>query len=149
MDHTFFRDFSKLNYLSSIRPGSSAGDPQVVNLRCLQDLPDGSVSYNINYTDQWRPHHKDGERTKLMTTRQCLSEFTVAGQVSLIPRSKASFRTPTISSISDIKRPRHDRRFQTKVYIKIISFIALKRTQLILFGHYSHKPDRAYCYKSV
>ena len=55
VDHTFFRDFSKLNYLSSIRPGSSAWDPQVVDLRCLQYLPDGSVSYKINYTDQWRP----------------------------------------------------------------------------------------------
>ena len=38
--------------LSSIRPGSSAGDPQVVDLRCLQYLPDGSVSYKINYTEQ-------------------------------------------------------------------------------------------------
>ena len=55
VDYTFFRDFSKLNYLSSIRPGSSAGDPQIVDLRCLQYLPDGSVSYKINYTDQWRP----------------------------------------------------------------------------------------------
>ena len=44
VDYTFFRDFSKLNYLSSIRPGSSAGDPQVVDLRCLQYLPDGSMS---------------------------------------------------------------------------------------------------------
>ena len=55
VDHTFFRDFSKLIYLSSPRPGSSAGDPQVVDLRCLQYFPDGSVSYKINYTDQWRP----------------------------------------------------------------------------------------------
>ena len=58
----------------------------------------------------------------------CLSEFIVAGQVSLIPRSKVSFWTHTIISISDIKRPRHYRWFQTKVYIKIISFFALKRT---------------------
>ena len=26
-----------------------------LNLRCLQYLPDGSVSYKINYTDQWQP----------------------------------------------------------------------------------------------
>ena len=59
----YFRDFSKLDYLSSVRPGSSAGDPQVVDLRCLQYLPDGSVSYKINssvsyklsYIDQWQP----------------------------------------------------------------------------------------------
>ena len=55
VDDIFFRDFSKLNYLNSIRPGSSAGDPQVVDLPCLQYLPDGSVSFKINYTDLWRP----------------------------------------------------------------------------------------------
>jgi len=71
VDHTFFRDFSKLNYLSSIRPGSSAGDPQIVDLRCLQYLPDGSVSYKINYTDQWRPLPltKTEKEKKLMTTQ--------------------------------------------------------------------------------
>ena len=90
-----------------------------------------------------------GVNTWLNLIGQCLSEFILAGQVSLIPRSKVSFWNPTISSISDIKRSRHYRRFQKKVYIKIISFFALKRTQLILFGHYSHKPNRAYCFKSV
>ena len=55
VDHTFFRNFSKLNYLNSIHPGSSARDPQVVDLQCLQYLPDGSVSYKINCTNQWRP----------------------------------------------------------------------------------------------
>ena len=45
VNRAFLRDFSKLNYLSSIRPGSSAGDPQAVDLRCLQYLPDGSVSF--------------------------------------------------------------------------------------------------------
>ena len=49
-----FREHEKRKE-ESIRPGSSAGDPQVVDLRCLQYLPDGSVSYKINYTDQWRP----------------------------------------------------------------------------------------------
>ena len=58
VDHPFFRDFLKLNYLSSIRPGNSAGDPQVVDLRCLQYLPDGSMSYRINYTDQCDPTTK-------------------------------------------------------------------------------------------
>ena len=33
-------------------------------LRCLQYLPDGSVSYNINHTDQWRPRHKEREKNK-------------------------------------------------------------------------------------
>ena len=53
VDHTFFRDFSKVNYLSSICPRSSAGDRQVVDLQCMQYLLDGLVSYKINYTDQW------------------------------------------------------------------------------------------------
>ena len=65
----FLQRLLQAELLSSIHPGSSAGDPQVVDLRCLKYLPDGLVSYNINYTDQWRPHPKDGERTKLMTTR--------------------------------------------------------------------------------
>ena len=48
-----------------------------------------------------------------------------------------------------ITRPQHYWWFQMKVYIKIISFFALKPPPLILFGHYGHKPDRACCFKSV
>ena len=49
-----FREHEKRKE-ESIRPGSSAGDTQIVDLRCLQYLPNCSVSYKINYTDQWRP----------------------------------------------------------------------------------------------
>ena len=49
-----FREHEKRKE-ESIRPGSSAGEPQIVDLRCLQYLPGGSMSYKINYTDQWRP----------------------------------------------------------------------------------------------
>ena len=51
----FLQRLLQAEFLSSIRPGSSAGDPQVVDLWCLQYLLDGSVSYKISYTDQWRP----------------------------------------------------------------------------------------------
>ena len=51
----FLQRLLQSEFLSSIRQGSSAGDPQVVDLRCLQYLPDGSMRYKINYTDQWRP----------------------------------------------------------------------------------------------
>ena len=80
------------------------------------------------HAQQSKDYNLHGVITWLNAIGQCLSEFIVAGQVSLIPRSKVSFWTPTISSISDINRPRHYRRFHTKVYIKIISFFALKRT---------------------
>ena len=36
IDHTFFKDFSTIREYSSIRPGRKAGDPTVVDLRCLK-----------------------------------------------------------------------------------------------------------------
>ncbi len=60
----FLQRLLQAEFLSSIRPGSSAGDPQVVDLRCLQYLPDGSMSYKINYTDQWRPQPQRRRKNK-------------------------------------------------------------------------------------
>ena len=64
----FLQRLLQAEFLSSIRPGSSAGDPQDVDLRCLQYLPDGSVSYKINTLTSGDPYHKGRERIKLMTT---------------------------------------------------------------------------------
>ena len=53
VDHVSFKDYSKLSHLSSCRPGISLGNPQVVDLRCLQYHPDGStVSYKLNYSNK-------------------------------------------------------------------------------------------------
>lgn len=58
MDHTFFRDFSTLTYLKSIRPGVKKGDPCVVNLRALKYSSDCGVQYKLSFDDQWSflPH---------------------------------------------------------------------------------------------
>ena len=57
VDHVSFKDYSKLSHLSSCRPGISLGNPQVVDLRCLQYHPDGStVSYKLNYSNLQLSH---------------------------------------------------------------------------------------------
>ena len=55
VSHEFFKDYSELKYLSSIRPGVVAGDPQVVDIRGLQYLPNGTVNYKLRPTDVWQP----------------------------------------------------------------------------------------------
>ncbi|KAK7101154.1 hypothetical protein V1264_023990 [Littorina saxatilis] len=55
VDHTFFKDFSDLRYYKSIRPGTASGDPQVVDIRCLKYLPDGTVHNKLHYSDEWQP----------------------------------------------------------------------------------------------
>lgn len=58
LNHTFFRDFSSLTYLKSIRPGIKKGDPCVVNLRALKYSSDCGVQYKLSFDDQWSflPH---------------------------------------------------------------------------------------------
>ena len=51
----FFKDFSNISYYRSIRPGNSAGDPQVVDIRALKYSPDGVISYKLEHTDDWAP----------------------------------------------------------------------------------------------
>ena len=49
---SFFRDFSKIMYYRSIRPGNSAGDSQVVDIRGLLYSPDGVIQYKLHH---WTP----------------------------------------------------------------------------------------------
>ena len=60
----FLQRFLQAEFLNSTRPSSCAGGPQVVDLRCLQYLPDGSVSFKINYIDQWRPQPQRRRKNK-------------------------------------------------------------------------------------
>ena len=55
VDFNFFKDFSNISYYRSIRPGNSAGDPQVVDIRALKYSPDGVISYKLDHTDDWAP----------------------------------------------------------------------------------------------
>ncbi|KAK6184510.1 hypothetical protein SNE40_006975 [Patella caerulea] len=53
VSHEFFKDFSKLQYYSSIRPGTKVGDPVVTDLRVIKYRPDGLIEYKLNYGDDF------------------------------------------------------------------------------------------------
>ena len=42
------------NYLTSIRPGRRAGDPTVHDMRAVCYVPEGSVLYKLDFTEEWR-----------------------------------------------------------------------------------------------
>lgn len=52
VDHAFFKDFSKINFYKSIRPGLKTGDPQVTDLKCLKYDSTG-VYYKLDYQNDW------------------------------------------------------------------------------------------------
>lgn len=62
---TLFRDFSTLNYLKSIRPGTSKGDTCVFNLRALKYTSGSGAQYKIKFDDQWNflPHRITRQQT--------------------------------------------------------------------------------------
>lgn len=47
-----YGDKSTWSY-NSIRPGRKAGDPAVVDLRAIKYNPEGTISYKINFDDDW------------------------------------------------------------------------------------------------
>lgn len=49
LDHSFFKDYSTVKYLSSIRPGSRQGDPTVADITCIQYLPGLKVRVKTNF----------------------------------------------------------------------------------------------------
>lgn len=56
-DHTFFKDYSLKEYqvYDSIRPGRSAGDDCVVDLRALKYNPDGTIEYKKHFQHEFTP----------------------------------------------------------------------------------------------
>ena len=52
-DHNFFKYFSMIRQYLSIRPDRKAGDPTVVDLRCLKYLPSAEIHWKLGYTDNW------------------------------------------------------------------------------------------------
>ena len=54
VNRTFFRGFSKIRQYKSMRPGTVAGDPQVVDLRALRNTPDRLISYKFTQSEQWQ-----------------------------------------------------------------------------------------------
>lgn len=66
LDHTFFKNFSSTCTFKSIRPGSRAGDPVVVDIKALHYDPTGEILYKLKFSDEWKPLPiKRGESTKI------------------------------------------------------------------------------------
>lgn len=53
LKYSFFKDYSKIQYYSSIRPGNRAGDNVVNDIRSLKYNPNGTIEYKIMYDDDW------------------------------------------------------------------------------------------------
>lgn len=53
VDHTMFKDYTGVQYYSSIRPGNTVGDPTVNELRALLYLPAGTIMYKLQFTSPW------------------------------------------------------------------------------------------------
>ena len=51
----FFKDFTGIKYVDSIRPGRRAGEPQVHNLRVLRYLPTPAIEYKTDFSDEFSP----------------------------------------------------------------------------------------------
>jgi len=47
-----------IKYYTSIRPGTSKGDPSVTDVRCIKYKPDSFIQFKLNYTHKWQdlPH---------------------------------------------------------------------------------------------
>jgi len=58
LEFSCFNDYSPVKYYTSIRPGSSKGDPTVTDIRCLKYKPDSFIQYKLMYDDEWKdlPH---------------------------------------------------------------------------------------------
>lgn len=52
VDHNFFKNYTEVGNLKSIRPGKKAGDPTVTDLRALRYTPTG-VQYKLDHSDNW------------------------------------------------------------------------------------------------
>ena len=73
LDHTFFTDFSVINYVTSIRPGRTSGDAKVVDISQLQYNHTG-LSYKLEHTaDEWTPLPQRLKEVDLTITLQTLN----------------------------------------------------------------------------
>ncbi|CAG4990738.1 unnamed protein product [Parnassius apollo] len=54
LDHTYFKNFDKIQFYKSIRPGRSKGDPKVTDIRALRYENNRSILYKTCYRDEWQ-----------------------------------------------------------------------------------------------
>lgn len=53
LEHTYFKEFEHHLFYNSIRPGKSVGSPRVLDIRALQYLPDCTIKYKLDFSDNW------------------------------------------------------------------------------------------------
>ena len=60
-----FRDFSEIQQHKSMRPGTVACNPQVIDLRAQCNTPDGLISYRLTNSDKFQalPHRLSGRNS--------------------------------------------------------------------------------------
>ena len=49
LKYDFFKDFFNISYYDSVRPGRKKRDPCVVDVRCFQYLPTGTIQYKLSF----------------------------------------------------------------------------------------------------
>lgn len=54
LTHTFFKKFDKVKYYKSIRPGRTAGDYKVTDIRALRYTPKGEIFFKLRFGDAWQ-----------------------------------------------------------------------------------------------
>ena len=76
VDHTFFRDFTKVVFYKTIRPGIKAGYPVVTDLRALRYNEDGTIQYKTRFPNDFQDlprtsklHHPQVEDVLLHSAR--------------------------------------------------------------------------------
>lgn len=55
LDHTFFKNFDKVQFVTSIRPGRTTGDATVNEIRALKYNPNCSIDFKLRHTEDWQP----------------------------------------------------------------------------------------------
>lgn len=53
LHHEFFKNFKKLQFLTSLRPGKKVGDPLVTDIRALKYSPDGCLFYKLRHPEDY------------------------------------------------------------------------------------------------
>ena len=79
IDHTFFHDFSDVDYYSSIRPGRLSGDSKVVNISQLKYNNEG-LFYRLEYTDKdWKlmPQRRKDVEVNVNSNRQYEAQLPI------------------------------------------------------------------------
>lgn len=55
LTHEYFKNYTNINFVNSIRPGKKTGDPTVQNLRAVKYEANGNLSFKLRHSHQWQP----------------------------------------------------------------------------------------------